>query len=194
MSDKETPGDQAPEVQRTGKRYVMFNDGRIQRVDYDNGGEATDIAVLKDGVLTYVTKETKRYHAPVAAFLRDNSIKFDRSAVEGDTTISEVRAGETVTIPAPPPRNKRDGYKTPAYVEWFKKWYPEEYEEKYGIIGPGTVMKTRQVPHPEIAGRSTTEQFEVPATLATKKTHLTEKPIEVVDEGYAEIPMEDDKI
>jgi hypothetical protein len=202
MSDKETPevGDEtqskAPEVQRTGKRYVMFGDGRIQRVNYDDGGSAEDIAVLNEQtrVLAYESEDTKRYHSPVAAFLNENAIKFDQVIVKGDTTISAVRAGETVDIPAPPAKNKRDGDKTKEYVDWFKKYYPEEYEKKYGIIGQGTVMKTRKIPHPEIAGRSTTEQFEVPAILSSRKMHLTEKPTEVADEGYAEIPEEEEKI
>lgn len=194
MSEKETPEKQAPKEVKVGKRYVMFGDGRIQRVDYDNGGEAIDVAVLENGILTYASEDTKRYHAPVAAFLNENSIKFDRYVVQGATTISEVRAGSTVTIPAPPPKNKRDGDKTPEYVEWFKEYYPEEFEKKYGVIGKGSVKKHKRIPHPEIVGRETTVEIEVPALLSTRKTHLTEKPIHASDDGYAEIPQEKEKI
>lgn len=105
--------------------------------------------------------------------------------VEGQQPPAEI-------IPPPPLMNKRDGDKTKAYVEWMKRYKPEEYEERYGIIGQGTVTKFNRVPHPEIPGRYHREPYQKPALLARRKIHLTEKPDQQGDGDFAPIPREDD--
>ena len=35
-------------------------------------------------------------------------------------------------IPKPPPKDKLLGSKTPAYIEWMKKYHPKKYKKNYG--------------------------------------------------------------
>lgn len=194
MKKKTENETQPEEIRKTGIRFVMFGgNGQIMRIDYDNGGEQLHVATLVNGVLTYESEETKAYHARVVSMLREHSVSFDQVAIKGEAVpaapiIAEpVRAG----IPPPPPRNKRDGDKTPAYVDWMRQYYPEEFKLRYGVIGDGEVTKYRKIPDPEVVGRFTQQAYRQPALLARRKIHLTEKPITKEDDGYAPVP--DDK-
>jgi len=178
----------------SGIEYVMFADDSIARIDHDKEGERTNLAKLEGGILIYESDLTKAYHAKVSEYLRNAGKNFEGVYVKGSkATNLETPAGGTQSIPPPPLKNKRDGDKTAAFVDWMKKYKPDEFNTKYGVTGQGYVTKTRRIPDPEIPGRYTAEAYKVPALLSRRKTHLTEKPDVVEDEGYAAIPPKPEK-
>lgn len=132
--------------------------------------------------INYADEEAKRrYGQGLLVFLADEKIPFNHEAVStGETTLADrVKAENTpefnAKVGAPPRQDIYRGDKTPKYVEWLKKNKPATYEEKYGIVGIGSVTKTREVINPT-NGRPMSEQYTVPGvTLARRKTHLTEK-------------------
>mgnify|MGYP003128011140 CR=1 FL=1 len=83
----------------------------------------------------------------------------------------DVAFGEKIGQPVPK-KNPKFGDKTPAYVEWLKKYRPEKWAEKYGYKGEG------QVPVFELNKETGVEEFNgyKDATFTRRKTHMTEKP------------------
>jgi hypothetical protein len=186
--DTPEPAVEAP----NGRKYVMFGDNTIALIDYDKDAARTNIAKLDNGLLVYESEQTKAYHAKVSQYLKDNGIEFDGVYVKDQSGKLES-AGGTQSIPPPPRKNKRDGDKTAAYVEWLQKYKPDEFNQRYGIQGQGQVTKTRPIPDPEIPGKFSQEAYKVPALLSRRKTHLTERPDQVQDEGYEAIPPKPEK-
>lgn len=181
-----------PVVKPTGIQYVMYGDDSIARINHDKDGERLMLGKLENGILIYESEQTKAYHAKVAQYLKDSGVAVEGVYVKGAGGNVEG-VGGTDTIPPPPLKNKRDGDKTEAYVEWLKQYKPEEFNAKYGVTGQGFVTKTRKVPDPEIPGRFTAESYRVPALLARRKTHLTERPDQVEEDGFAPIPPKPEK-
>jgi hypothetical protein len=141
--------------------------GAITRTD--KAGQVETLATIKDGVLEYTSDETKRFHAAVVRFLNDEGVKFETIALKG-----AARDKVAVNIPPRPKMDPAKGDKTPAVVEWYRQYKPEEYKVKYGIVGEGTVIKTQTVTDP-LTGRPKKIRTQHQATLSTRKIHLTEK-------------------
>jgi hypothetical protein len=171
----------------------MFGDNSIARIDHDNDGQRTNLAKMEGGILIYESEKTKAYHAKVSEYLKEAGISVEGVYVAGSNAETLEGTGGTQSIPPPPLKNKRDGDKTAAFVDWMKKYKPDEFNAKYGVTGQGYVTKTRQIPDPEIPGRFTAEAYRVPALLSRRKTHLTEKPDVQEDEGFAPIPPKPEK-
>jgi hypothetical protein len=188
----ETPEPEPPAAP-TGIQYVMFGDNSIARIDHDNDGQRTNLAKMEGGILIYESEKTKAYHAKVSEYLKEAGISVEGVYVAGSNAETLEGTGGTQSIPPPPLKNKRDGDKTAAFVDWMKKYKPDEFNAKYGVTGQGYVTKTRQIPDPEIPGRFTAEAYRVPALLSRRKTHLTEKPDVQEDEGFAPIPPKPEK-
>ena len=194
--DTPEPAEVAPggvEVAPSGVEYVMYGDNSIARIDHDKGGERLNLGKLDGGILVYESAQTKAYHAKVSAYLGANGIEFEGVYVKSQEGLRADPVGGTQSIPPPPLKNKRDGDKTQAYVEWMQKYKPEEFAAKYGVTGQGYVTKTRKIPDPEIPGRFSREAYKAPALLSRRKTHLTEKPDVQEDEGYAPVPPKPEK-
>lgn len=171
--------------------------GKSWEIDEDNvitvteAGETTKVATLEypdsdadqsgPASINYADDDVKKRYGPgLITFLADEEIPFNAdTATTGDTPLADrVKAENTPEFNAkvgnPPRQDIYRGDKTPKYVEWLRKNKPATYQEKYGIIGPGQVTKTREITNP-LTGRPMTETYVVDATLARRKTHLTEK-------------------
>lgn len=191
-----------PEPPKTGVSYAMYGDGSIYRIDHENGNQKQKLATHDGESLIYVNQEARKFHMRVAMYLKEAGVEYAGTFVSPDA--DEVPPPAPVrrdanpvpegNIPPPPRKNKRDGDKTPEYVEWVRKYRPQEFIERYGIQGDGTVTKFRKVPHKEIAGRYSEEPYQMPALIARRKIHLTELPQGKDDEGYAPIPAKPERI
>lgn len=71
----------------------------------------------------------------------------------------------------PPKKNPQFGDKTPAYVEWLRKFRPDKFATQFGVKGKGKVPVIKT--NPETGIDEVTGYRE--ADMATRKTHLTEK-------------------
>jgi hypothetical protein len=216
MTIQEPPMDPSIVVEpqpTTGIAYEMYADGKIYRVDHGNDHSRMLIAKHDGANLIYEDHNLKRYHVAVVPYLKKQGVTWDNVLIDGvDTTpVTRGPTGTTVeaeevdevsepaAIPKCPLKNKRDGDKTEAVVEWYRKYHPEEFKRRYGIDGPGTVTKYKKVPYVDpktrtiTPGRYTTEPFQEAALLSKRKIHLTEKPDKGGDEQYAPVPLRDDQ-
>jgi hypothetical protein len=150
--------------------YNLAEDGTITRTDKDS---TITVATLKEDNTLVIAPEWLKFRAPIVRFLNED-VGRTPSAVytEGDEPSPKAKARD---IPPMPKKSMRLGDKTPEVVEWYKRYKPEEYRALYGIIGEGTVTKARKVLNPK-TGIPETEIYEAEAIIATRKTHLTEKP------------------
>lgn len=126
-----------------------------------------------------IVPEYARFRPAAIRFLNDTEVPVE-SILIGDDPVDKPKAG--VVIPPKPKRDIQFGDKTPALVEWYAKYKPNEYRARYGIRGEGTVTKFRQEVNEK--GEKVKVPYQVDAILADRKTHLTEK-IEAgqVDDG-----------
>lgn len=150
---------------------------QITRTDL-NGPEV--LCTLDGDVIVWRNEKLRKFHAPVVRFLNDEGIKFSTYRVEGQEkdTVDESK------IPPAPKKSRRFGDKTPEYVEWLKRYKPVEYNNRYGIKGPGQVTKTEHIK--DARGRPVVRKYKQDAILSTRKTHLTEKVEGNDDEGGEE--------
>jgi hypothetical protein len=146
--------------------------GVISRTD---SASTTPVATLgKDGILS-IEPSRINYRAAIVRYLNENDWEITQVILKGDEDIAKQERkiqSNAAAIPPRPKPNRRDGDKTPAFVEWLEKYAPAEYRSRYGIKGPGTVLKTRTVLDAD--GNPTKEVYEVEVTLARRKTHRTE--------------------
>jgi hypothetical protein len=149
--------------------YNIAEDGTITRTDKDS---TITVATLKEDNTLVLVPEWVKFRAPIVRYLNED-VGRSPSAVytEGDEPSPKAKARD---IPPMPKMSMQLGDKTPEVVEWFKKYKPEEYRARYGIIGNGTVTKSRKVLNPK-TGIPETEIYEADALIALRKTHLTEK-------------------
>lgn len=151
---------QAPKIE-----YALTAGGDVTRTDKDS-----TIVVAKydaEKGIVYLVPEWAKFRPAIVRWLNQEEYPVKTILLEGD------RPDPSKNIPKAPRKDPQFGDKTPAFVEWLRKYKPNEYKARYGIKGEGTVIKTRKVPDGE--GGVRTESFEVHATLALRKTHLTEK-------------------
>jgi len=157
------------------KRGYTINEksGDIYRTEGEN---TTLVANLNpEGVLS-IEKEYVRFRAAIVRFLNsgDEPWEIVQTIVRGDEEIAkQERQIPANQIPPMPKMLRSMGDKTPAVMEWFEKHKPAEFRARYGIIGHGTVNRTRQVLNND--GNPTTEVYQEQALLARRKTHRTEK-------------------
>lgn len=143
-------------------RYAIGENGDIQRTDKDS---TTRVANLLETTLRLVPEHAK-FRPAVVRWLNAEGYTIKSVLLEGDTP-----AGPDLDIPPMPKKSMRDGDKTPEVVEWYRKYKPEEYRARYGIQGTGRVERFRD----------NGEVFEEEVTVATRKIHLTEKPVANID-------------
>ncbi len=83
----------------------------------------------------------------------------------------DVAFAEKTGCPPPPMKNPQYGDKTPAFVDWLKKYRPDQFAIRFGVRGTGKVPVLKTNPDTgidEVVGYREAE-------FATRKTHLTEK-------------------
>ncbi len=83
----------------------------------------------------------------------------------------DVAFAEKMKIETPPKKNPQFGDKTPAYVEWLKRYRPDKYTTLYGVKGKGKVPiieTNKETGIDEVTGYRETD-------MALRKTHMTEK-------------------
>lgn len=164
MSETKTADSNQP----TSKVTYTFDENTrdITRSDL-NGPEV--IANLDGKSIVWKSDRVKKYHGPVVRFLNDEGLKFEDFRVEG----AAVDKVDAASIPPPPKKSSRFGDKTPEFVEWLKKYKPEEYKNRYGIIGPGEVTRVENTVNSQ--GRPAIRRYkETGVTLARRKVHTTE--------------------
>lgn len=151
--------------------YVLHQDGRITRKDKDSTLHVANYDA-KTKTLAFLSEETLKFRPPTVGFLNRKDIEIDH------IILKEVGADnvDEANIPPKPKKSMVHGDKTPALVEWYRKYYPKEYAARYGVQGPGTVTKYRKVENEKKPGTFITEPYEEDAIISTRKTHLTEKP------------------
>lgn len=124
----------------------------------------------------------------VVAFLADNEMivkRIQREDLKEDPPLSAKG------IPPRPRKNPMEGDKTPAVVQWYHDFHPNEFATRYGVIGryTGKVSYLEPVwePHkdrpevPEYLGQGRVEKMVTNVLVATRKTNLTFLPEECVD-------------
>lgn len=158
-------------VEQAKTKYEINEVGQIYRTD--KVGQRLHLATLRDGAIVYVNENTKKYHPVVVRYLNDEKIEFDndKTTTEGTSQESPYKPDQ---IPPAPKKSPKYGDKTPEYVEWLKKYYPERYNERYGIRGPGVVTKVREGVDPK-TGRPIKIRYKQEAIISKRKTHITEK-------------------
>jgi hypothetical protein len=151
------------------------------KIDYRLEGENI-VREDKDGVQIVAKYERKSktlrlirefsgYRRPVIHFLNQNELPHEVVVFDGAEIPKDI-AGQK-NIPPKPKKNPRLGDKTPALVEWYKKYAPAEYEARYGIKGTAMVKKQRF--RFNEMGEKVAENYEEECIIAERKTHLTEK-------------------
>lgn len=171
----------------------MFNES--SQVIRRKGNDDEVLATLQaDGRLEYESEDTRKFHPQVERYLTDEAIQFDpetvttkpssdRTKPQNDADIAKENTKEyNAKIPKSPKKTPHQGDKTPAYVEWLKKYKPKTYAQRYGIIGEGEVTHYHKGKDPE-TGRPTVRAETSTAMLSTRKTHLTQKREAANDEG-----------
>lgn len=147
--------------------YNMTEAGEITRTDKDStiviGRYDRETKVVR------IVPEWAKFRPAMIRFLNAEEIAIESILLEGDKPDSVPAAG----IPPRPKMTVEAGDKTPAVVEWYRKYKPAEYKARYGIVGEGTITKHRKEKNEK--GETISVPFEVDATLAHRKTHLTEK-------------------
>lgn len=146
--------------------YTLNEAGEVVRTDKD--GSLVVAVYHADDKRVEIVPEQAKYRPQVLRFLGSEEKKVDSVILQGDEP-DAPKAG----IPPCPKPTMAAGDKTPAVVEWYKKYKPAEYRARYGIQGEGTVTKTRWIHNAR--GEKVKEPYTVEATLAHRKTHLTEK-------------------
>jgi|32_taG_2_1085360.scaffolds.fasta_scaffold00345_28 hypothetical protein len=73
----------------------------------------------------------KSYRPAVVRFLNNNDMPQERVVIEGSTESVSSQA-----IPRMPKKHPKFGDKTPALVEWYEEYRPEEFKARYGVRGP----------------------------------------------------------
>lgn len=158
--------------------YALTEAGEITRTDKDS----TIVIGRYDRTtkIVRIVPEWSKFRPAMIRFLNAEDVKIESILLEGDKPDAVPDAG----IPPKPKKTIEAGDKTPALVEWYRKHKPAEYKARYGIRGDGVVTKYRTETNEK--GEKVKVPFEVEATLADRKTHLTEK-IEAgqVEEGEA---------
>lgn len=125
-------------MRKTPKGYKYNQEsGEIHR-----NGEL--VATVTGDVITYASDSMRRYAPPVAAILANQKVDTIASISEPPETANTVE--ETVVIDSPtspdpvdteeviPPMPESDpqlGSKTHAIVDWYRKYYPEEFQRMY---------------------------------------------------------------
>lgn len=112
---------------------------------------------------------TKLYKTPVMTFLAENELSM-RSFVREDLPADKPA---TASTPPRPKKTKHDGDKTPAVVEWYRRYFPNEYITRYGIMGKYTGIVLVLVPN--------WEPRPVDGTLEYRGESKVEKKVENVD-------------
>lgn len=151
--------------------YTLHPDGRVTRKDKDSTLHVANYDA-KTRTLSFISEETLKFRPPTVGFLNRKDIEIDH------IVLKEVGADvvDEANIPPKPKKSMVHGDKTPALVEWYRKYFPKEYAARYGVQGPGTVTKYRKVENEKKPGTFVTEAYEEDAIISTRKTHLTEKP------------------
>lgn len=148
--------------------YELLSNGDVTRTDKDS-----TITVARYDTKTQTVRlveQWTKFRPAVIRFLNENEVPI--AAILMENAKPDVTP-PGVAIPPKPARDIAMGDKTPALVEWYKKYKPNEYAARYGIRGPGTVTKYRVELNER--GEKVRIPYEVEATIATRKTHLTEK-------------------
>lgn len=156
-----------PEKKYTGPAINYdLTDGKITRSE---NGESIVVAHY-DGKIVKIVPERANFRTAVIRWLNDNEKPYNGVVLLGDDATPPVAKDK---IPPIPKKDMRLGDKTPAVVEWYRKYKPAEFKARYGIKGEGVVTKFR------VKKNEKDEDVKVPyekaATLADRKIHLTEK-------------------
>jgi hypothetical protein len=144
--------------------------GAITRTDKDS---TTVIAVYEKDTATVVfeSKELLKFRSPTLQFLNDEQVPYKALAMKG----AKRDVVDDSTIPPAPKQTIEAGDKTPAFVEWMKRYKPEEYAIRYGIRGEGEIQQVHYTKN-EKTGKREAHVTTKTAMIADRKTHLTEKP------------------
>jgi hypothetical protein len=162
MSTAPVPEQKAPDI-----IYAMGAEGAVTRTDKDSTIIVAN--VREDGALILVP-EWQKFRPAVVRWLNAQDKAPTAIYVEGD----EPAPGKPQRqIPPMPKKDLRLGDKTPEVVEWYRRYKPEEFRARYGVVGNGTVTKWRKQPNDK--GEMVSVSYEVDATIAARKTHLTER-------------------
>jgi len=142
----------------------------ITRTDKDS---TTLIAIYEKESKTVVfeNQDVLKFRSPVLRFLNDEKVEYKALAMKGKKRDPQ----NDDTIPPAPKQTIEAGDKTPAYVEWLRKYKPEEYAVRYGIRGEGMIQSVHYTKD-EKTGKRIAHVTEKSALIADRKTHLTEKP------------------
>lgn len=154
----------------------------ITRTDKDS---TSSIAFIENELLEFVSDEMTKFRVPTLRFLNDQNVPYRQIAVKGKKKDKIKEDEPPCPIPAPSSPGKagydayveylRDGDKYAPIVEWFKRYRPEEYKVRYGIIGPGEVQKLEGYDTNQKTGEKTPRYRTEDALIATRKIHHTEK-------------------
>lgn len=148
--------------------YKLTEAGELVRTDKDSS--VVIARYDRSTCIVRIVPEWAKFRPAAIRFLNAEEVKIETIIMEGDEP-DKPKPG--VVIPPKPKRTIEAGDKTPALVEWYRRYKPAEYKARYGIVGEGTITKHRKEKNEK--GETVSIPFQVDATLAHRKTHLTEK-------------------
>lgn len=140
-------------------------DAKTKAIHRKKGGEGEEL--IEDKIVAHYDptegRETvtfpdlhhvRNYKTDVITYLAENELKV-RHFVRGD--LPEDKPADKKTPPRPK-KTKHEGDKTPAVVEWYLKYFPNEFETRYGVIGrysgPVTILSPVWEDRPVVGGRT----------------------------------------
>lgn len=173
MSDNKPA--EAPKIE------YSIEDTKVMRTDHEG---PLHVATYKGGYLELIPEYAKFRPAIVRWINEQASAEGSEVPALKSIVLQGDKPDPVKDIPPCPKKTMRDGDKTPAVVEWYKKYKPNEYKARYGIIGPGTVPKEKFVTDEE--GKPKKVVVQVEAILADRKIHTTEKPEARQNSEYAD--------
>jgi hypothetical protein len=145
-------------------------------------------------------KAVKDFKESVITFLAENELlvkSFQRADVEPDKPLHDK------SVPQRPRKTNHEGDKTPAVIDWYYKFRPNEFKTRYGYLGTYSGVVRFQLPQweprpvdgiPEYRGTRWETKDVTNVMVTLRKTHLSFTPDECVGDENRNIPgwSEDD--
>lgn len=139
---------------------------------------------IEDKIVAKYDTATQKLTFPNANYLRNFSVGVTTFLSENELTVRDLERGDlppdkplAKNVPPRPKKNKFDGDKTPAVVQWYFDHKPNQFRTRYKVIGTFTGKVSLLEPQwrarpvdglPEYRGEARVEREVVNAMIATR--------------------------
>jgi len=164
--------------------YRLDANGEIHRIE----GEQ-DLVVARYDAKTqavfFKKVDLRKFKKEVITFMAEDEIKY-KSMQREDMPADPV----SDSIPKRPKMDKLMGDKTPAVVDWYRQYKPNEFLTRYGVYDQRYTGPVKEIVNDYIVNSAGKEEFRgtiakpssvVDALVAERKTHVTFTPEECLN-------------